>query len=57
MTMEKDLDKLVEGYERYTVGEFKVQKKPGDPGMNISKSELEEPKDIDKYRSFLGQLM
>ena len=34
-----------------------VQKTPGDLGMTLSKSDLEEPDNIDKYGSFVGHLM
>ena len=57
MTMEKDVRKLVEGYNKYTGSDSKVQEKPGAPGKTLSKCELEEPKYIYKYRSFVGQLM
>ena len=55
--MDKDVDKLVEGCDKYTVSDIKVHKTHGDPGTNLSKSESEEPKDIYKYRSFVGKLM
>ena len=48
--MEKDIKELVEGYKNYTGSDFKVQKTPGSPGTRLSKDELEEPKDMDKYR-------
>ena len=57
MTMEKDVKKFVEGYENYTGSDVKVQKNPGDLGTTLSKSDLEEPYNIDRYRSFVGQLM
>ena len=57
MTMEKGVKKLVEGYEKYTGSDLRVQKTPGDPGTNLSKSELEDPDNINTYRSFVGQLM
>ena len=49
MTMEKDVKKLVEGYKKYTGSCVKVQKTPCAPGTTLSKSDLEEPQDIDKY--------
>ena len=49
-TTEKDVKKLVEGYDKNTWGEVKVQKTPGTPGTTPSKSELEEPQDISNYR-------
>ena len=48
---------MVEGYKKYTRSDVKVQKTPGAPGTTLSKSELEEPKYIYNYRSFMGQLM
>ena len=54
---EKDIKKLVEGYRKYTGSDVKAQKTPGYPGTTISKSNLEEPYNMDKYRSFVGQLM
>ena len=57
MNMNKYVKKLVEGYEKYTGSELKVQKSPGALGTTISKSESEETDDINKYRSFVGQLM
>ena len=57
MNMEKDVKKLLEGYEKHTGSDLKVQKTPGAPGMTPSKSGLEEPKDIDNYRSFVVHLM
>ena len=55
--MEKDIKKLVEGYKKYTGSNIKVYKTPGAPSTTISKSDLEETQDIDKYRSFVVQLM
>ena len=57
MNMEKHVDKLVGGYEKFIGGDVKVQKTLGAPGTTMSKSELEKPKDVGKYRSFVGQLM
>ena len=57
MIMEKDIKKLVEGYEKYNGNDVKFQKNPGDPGTTLSKIDLEEPYNIDKYRSFVGQIM
>ena len=42
-TMEKDVKKLVEGYDKNTGGEVKVQKTSGAPGTTPKKSDLEEP--------------
>ena len=53
MTMEKDVNKLVEEHEKFIGSDTKVQKKCGDTGTNLSKSEFEEPKDMDKYRSLV----
>ena len=44
--MYKDINKLVEGYENYNGSAVKVQKNPGYPGTNLSKSDLEEPYNI-----------
>ena len=55
--MEKDVKNLVEGYKKYMVSGLRVQKTPGAPGMTLSKSDLEEPDNINKYRSFVGHLM
>ena len=55
--MKKDAKKLVEGYEKYTGSDLKVQKNPGYPGTTLSKSELEELDNINNYISFVGQLM
>ena len=55
--MEKNVRKLVEGYVKFIGSGVKVQKTPGDPGKTLSKSEIEEPRYIDNYRSFLGMLM
>ena len=57
MTTETDEKKLLEGYEKYTSGNLKFQKTPGAPGMTKNKSDLEEPDNINKYRSFVGQLI
>ena len=57
MTIKKDVKKFVEGYENYTGSDIKVQRIPSYPSTNLSKSDLEEPKDIDKYSSFVEQLM
>ena len=53
----KYANKLVEGYEKYTGSELKVQKTPGDLGTTISKSDLEETDNINKHISFVEQLM
>ena len=57
ITMEKDVKKLVEDYEKYTGSDLRVQKTPGAPGTTLCKSDLEDPDNINKYRSFVGQLM
>ena len=36
----KDVNKLVEGYEKYIGSDLKVQKTPGAPGTTIIKSDL-----------------
>ena len=48
---------MVKGYDKYTGGGVKVQKTPGDHVYTLIKIQVEEPKDIDKYRSFVGQSM
>ena len=48
--MDKDVNNLVEGYENYTGGDLKDQKTSGAPGMTLSKSDLKEPDNINKYR-------
>ena len=50
MTMEKGVKKLVEGYDKNTGGEVKLQKTPGAPGTTPKKSDLEEPQDTNNYR-------
>ena len=55
--MEKDVKKLAEGNEKYTGSDLKVQKTAGYLGTNLSKGDLEEPDNINNYRSFVGQLM
>ena len=50
MTMEKDVKKLVEGYKHYAGIDLRVQKTPGYLGTTISKSDLEDPYNINKYR-------
>ena len=36
-TMEKDVKKLVEGYEKYAGSNLRIQKTHGAPGTNLSK--------------------
>ena len=55
--MYKDVKKLVEGYEKCNGSELKIQKNPRTPVTTLSKSDLEEPCNINKYRSFVGKLM
>ena len=47
MTMDTDVKKPVEGYMKYTSSYVKVHKTPGYPVTTISKSNLEEPYNID----------
>ena len=54
MTMEKYIKNLVEGYEKYTRSDSKVQKTPGAPVSTLSKSDLEELDHINKYILFVG---
>ena len=55
--MEKYVKKFVEGYKKFIGSDVKVQKTHGVPGTTLNNSKLEEPKDIDNYRSFMGQLI
>ena len=48
---------MVEGYEKYTGSDVKVKKIPGAIGTTLSKSDLEEPYNIDKHISFVEQLI
>ena len=57
MTMEKDVKKLVEGYEKYTWIYLRVKKTPGALVATLNKSYLEEPDNVYKYRSFMEQLI
>ena len=57
MTTEKDIKKLLERYDNFTGSDVKFQKTPCAPGTTLRKSDFEELKDIDKYRSLLGHLM
>ena len=57
MTMDKDARNIIEGYKKYTGSELRVQETPGASGTTLSKSDLEHPNNINKYRSFVGQLM
>ena len=55
--MEKDVNKLVYGYNKFTASDTKVHKTPGAPGTTLYKSKLKYTTNIDKYRSFVGQIM
>ena len=55
--MEKYVKKLLKGYKKYMGVYLRVQKTPGAPGTTLSKSYLEEPDNINNYRSFVRQLM
>ena len=57
MTMDKDVKKLVEGCKNYAGSDVKVQKTPGALGTTLININLEETYNIDKYISFVGQLM
>ena len=48
--MEKDVKNIIEGYEKYTGSEVKVQKTPRATDTIIIKSDLEEPYNIDDCR-------
>ena len=56
-TTDKDVKDLIEVYKKYTGSDLKVQKIPRAPDMTRSKSDLQEPDNINKYISFVGQLM
>ena len=56
-TIEKDVKKLVEGYKMYMGSDLRIQKTPGALDTTLFKSDLEDPDNINKYRSFVGQLM
>ena len=55
--MDKKVNALVEAYEKHIGKEAKIYETPGKPHEYLSKSEEDEPVDIDQYRSFVGQLM
>ena len=57
MTINKDINKLAYGYDKFIWSEVKVQKKPGVPVTTIYKSKLKYPTDVDKYSLFVGQIM
>ena len=57
ITTEKDVNKLVEGYKKYTCSDVTTQKNSDAPGTTLSKSDLEEPYNMDKYRSLVVQLI
>ena len=57
MTMEKDVKNLKQCYKKYTGSDLRVQKTPGALGKTQSKIDLEEPDNINKYRSFMGHLI
>ena len=48
--MEKDIKNIVEGYEKYTRRNLKVQKTLGDPGTTLSRSKLEGLDNKNNYR-------
>ena len=55
--MGKYLKNIIEGYKNNNGSDLRVQKPPGAPETNLSKKFLEEPDNINKYISFVGQLM
>ena len=55
--MEKYVKNVVELYEEYTGRDLKVQKTSIALGTTLSKIDLEETYNTNKYRSFVGQLM
>ena len=55
--MDKYVKKLVDVYEQFYGSDIRVHKTPDVTGSNLSKRKLKDPTDIDKYRSFIGQIM
>ena len=55
--MDKYYNNLVYGYKKFNEVDVKVQKTPCAPSTNLRKSKIKEPTYIDKYRSFVGQIM
>ena len=55
--MEKDVNKLVERYNKFTGSESKVQKTHGAPGTTLREIKLKHLTEIDKYMSLLGQII
>ena len=55
ITIDKDVNNRVEGYEKYTGGDLKVHETPVAPDKTLSKIDVEEPDDIIKYISFVGK--
>ena len=56
-TTNKYVKKIGEGYANYTGSDLRTHKTPGAPGATLSKSDLEDPDNINKYISLVGQLM
>ena len=54
ITVESDVKKLAESYEKHTGSGVKVKKTPDNPGTTRIMSDLKEPQDIDNYMSFMG---
>ena len=54
MTIKKDVKNLVEGYKKYMGGNLRIQKTPRALGATLSKSELEEPDNINNYIPLVG---
>ena len=48
---------MVDIYKKLTGGGIKVQKPPGGPCTTLCKIKLADPTDIDRYRSFVVQIM
>ena len=57
ISMGKYVNKLVIVYDKFTGSYNKVHKTLASPGTTISEIELEEPMNIEKYRSLVGQIM
>ena len=55
--MTKKADSLVQEYEKFINNEVKTYETPGKPNEYLKKDDDIMPVDIDKYRSFVGQIM
>ena len=55
--MEKNIRKILDGYNNFIESNLEVQKTPGYPGTILSSRKLKYPTDIDKYMSFVVQII